>query len=747
MSEDPSEDQGESLSSAASQRPRRQVWPGKPFPMGASWDGLGVNFTLFSAHAKGVDLLLFDSALDAEPSVIIPLPERTGPVWHGYVPHVRPGQLYGYRVDGDYQPQHGFRFNKNKVLLDPYAKAIGRRLIWDDSLYGYEVGHPEADLSFNEASSAAFAPLGAVIEERFEWHDDRPPNVPWADTIIYETHVKGISQLHPDVPPELRGTYLGLVSEPVLDHLRSIGITTVQLLPVHAKVHDDRLVKLGLKNYWGYNTLAYFAPEPEYSTNGPITAVRDFKMMVRALHAAGLEVIIDVVYNHTAEGNHLGPTISMRGIDNISYYKEKPGEPRFLMDFTGTGNTLDAGEPHVLQLIMDSLRYWVLEMHVDGFRFDLASTLARELYEINMLSAFFTLIQQDPVLSQVKLIAEPWDVGPGGYQVGSFPWQWTEWNGRYRDVVRRFWRGDRGLKGAFATNIAGSSDLYELSGRRPFASINFVTAHDGYTLEDLVSYERKHNEANHEGNRDGHEPNYSTNCGVEGPTDDHEILSRRERLKRALLSTMLLSQGVPMILGGDELSKTQLGNNNAYCQDNELNWYDWELDERRETFLNFVRLAVAFRKSHPSFRRRKFLTGRRSLETGTRDVVWLHPNAREMSDADWHATSIQSFGMLLRGDRIESFDPRGHQILDDTFLILFNSSESDVAFMLPSRFADDPHGWVPEPPFTGDLRTSVEMAPDGSLTIPSHTVVVLRAVPRDKPEEDSETEFRPRPAR
>jgi isoamylase len=550
---------GESAGSDSAGNPSIRIWPGKPFPMGAAWDGLGVNFTLFSAHAKRVDLLLFDSAEDAAPSVQIPLPERTGPVWHGYVPHVRPGQLYGYRVYGDYAPEHGFRFNSNKVLLDPYAKALGRRLTWDDSLFGYVKDHPDEDLSFNTLDSAPYAPLGAVVEERFEWHDDRSPNVPWADTVIYETHVKGISQLHPEVPPELRGTYLGLTSEPILDHLRSLGITTIQLLPVHAKVHDERLVDLDLKNYWGYNTLNYFAPEPEYSTNGPITAVRDFKMMVRALHAQGFEVIIDVVYNHTAEGNHLGPTLSMRGIDNISYYKEKPGEPRFLMDFTGTGNTLDAGQPHVLQLIMDSLRYWVLEMHVDGFRFDLAATLARELYEINMLSAFFTLIQQDPVLSQVKLIAEPWDVGPGGYQVGSFPWQWTEWNGRYRDVVRRFWRGDRGLKGAFATNIAGSSDLYELSGRRPFASINFVTAHDGFTLEDMVSYERKHNEANHENNRDGHEPNYSTNCGVEGPTDDPDILSRRESLKRALISTLLLSQGVPMILGGDELSKDPAG--------------------------------------------------------------------------------------------------------------------------------------------------------------------------------------------
>jgi isoamylase len=707
----------------------RRIWPGKPFPMGSSWDGLGVNFTLFSNHAKSVELLLFDSAHDAEPSAVIPLPEKTGPVWHGYLPHVRPGQLYGYRVDGDYRPEEGFRFNRNKVLLDPYAKAIGRRLRWDDSLFGYTIGHPDRDVSFDPRDSARYAPLGAVIEERFEWHDDRSPNVPWADTIIYEAHVKGISKLHPEVPPELRGTYLGLASEPILDHLKTLGVTTIQLLPVHAKVHDERLVNLNLRNYWGYNTLAYFAPEPEYSTNGPISGVRDFKMMVRALHAAGFEVIIDVVYNHTAEGNHLGPTLSMRGIDNLSYYKAKPGEPRFLMDFTGTGNTLDAGEPHVLQLIMDSLRYWVLEMHVDGFRFDLAAALARELYEIDMLSAFFKLIQQDPVLSQVKLIAEPWDVGPGGYQVGSFPWQWTEWNGRYRDIARRFWRGDRGLKGAFATNIAGSSDLYALSGRRPFASINFITAHDGFTLEDMVSYEKKHNEANHEDNRDGHEPNYSVNCGVEGPTDDPAIVGMRERLKRAMIGTLLLSQGVPMILGGDEISRTQLGNNNAYCQDNEISWYDWELDPRKRSFLRFVQQAVAVRKAHPTFRRRKFLTGERSPQTGTRDVVWLHPDAREMADMDWHATSIHSFGMLLRGDRIASRDERGRPILDDTFLILFNAADNPVTFTLPARFAGDPKGWVAEPPFTGGMDATVEMESDGSVQVPAHMVVVFRAVP------------------
>ncbi|MFW5972691.1 MAG: glycogen debranching protein GlgX [Bacteroidota bacterium] len=724
----------EGYSAVQENRPPIHVWPGKPYPMGATWDGLGVNFALFSAHASAVELLLFDSPEDAQPSLTIWVPERTGPVWHGYIPHVRPGQLYAYRVHGPYEPERGHRFNPNKVLLDPYAKAIGRRLKWDDSLFGYEVGGDDDDLSFDERDSAAYAPLGAVVEERFEWGDDRSPDVPWNRTVIYETHVKGLTQRHPEVPPDLQGTYMGLTTEPIIDHLTDLGITTIQLLPVHAKVHDRRLVKLGLKNYWGYNTLAYFAPESEYSTNGPITAVRDFKMMVRALHAAGFEVIIDVVYNHTAEGNHLGPTLSMRGIDNLSYYKEKPGEPRFLMDYTGTGNTLDAGEPHVLQLIMDSLRYWVLEMHVDGFRFDLASTLARELYEINMLSAFFTLIQQDPVLSQVKLIAEPWDVGPGGYQVGSFPWQWTEWNGRYRDVTRRFWRGDRGLKGEFATRLAGSSDLYELSGRRPSASINFITAHDGFTLEDLVSYERKHNLENHEGNRDGHEPNYSVNCGVEGSSNDPEVLDCRDRLKRSMMSTLLLSQGVPMILGGDELSKTQNGNNNAYCQDNEINWYDWDLDERKQDFLDFVKKAVAFRKEHPTFRRRKFLLGRGAatladpvLAAKGADVLWLHPNGREMNDDDWHSTDIHSFGMLLRGDRFSGVDSRGRPYYDDTFLVLFNGAADDVRFNMPPEHEGGPRCWHTAEPFNQGIETLRDIVPEEEINLPAHTLLVLRA--------------------
>ena len=573
--------------------------------------------------------------------------------------------------------------------------------------------------------NAAFAPLGAVIEEHFEWGNDRSPAIHWSDTIIYETHVKGLSRLHPDVAEDQRGTYLGLVSEPILEHLLSLGVTTIQLLPVHAKIHDWRLAKQDLSNYWGYNTLAYFAPEPEYSSNGPITAVRDFKMMVRALHAAGLEVIVDVAYNHTGESNHLGPTLGMRGIDNMSYYKDQPNNPRFLMDYSGTGNTLDVGNPYVLQLIMDSLRYWVQEMHVDGFRFDLAASLARDLYEINMLASFFKVIQQDPVLSQVKLIAEPWDVGPGGYQVGSFPWQWTEWNGRYRDAVRRFWRRDHGLKGEFATRVAGSSDLYERSGRRPFASINFITSHDGFTLEDQVSYMHKHNFDNQEGNRDGHEPNFSMNCGVEGPSDIPEVIACRDARKRSMMATLLLSQGAPMILGGDELSRTQRGNNNAYCQDNEVSWYDWTLDEREEDFFAYVKRLIAFRKAHPTFRQRTFLVGQQD-GTEIKDALWWHPEGHEMANGDWSDETNQAFGLLLRGDRIRSRDEKGCHIEDSTFLLLFNSDKEPVSFSLPNEEAGSPRFWFVVPEFETDQSQRM-IKPDEHVTIQAHSLTVLQA--------------------
>ncbi|NBC16829.1 MAG: glycogen debranching protein GlgX [Bacteroidetes bacterium] len=702
-----------------------EIWPGNPFPLGATWNGLGVNFALYSQHARRVELLLFDAPDDAEPSQVFEMPENTGPIWHGYVDNVRPGQLYGYRVHGPYAPHEGHRFNPNKVLLDPYAKAIGRPMRrWDDSLFGYDVHHEDKDLTFDEADSAPYAPLGAVVENAFEWGDDRRPHIPWEDTIIYETHVKGITQQHPEVPEHYRGTYLGLASEPVLEHLQRLGVTTIQLLPVHAKLHGRHLIQKGLRNYWGYNTLNYFAPEPEYSTNGPLTAVRDFKMMVRALHDAGFEVIIDVVYNHTGEGSRLGPTLSFRGIDNLSYYKANPDDPRYLVDYTGTGNTLDAGNPYVLQLVMDSLRYWVNEMHVDGFRFDLASVLARELYDVNMLATFFQVIQQDPVLSQTKLIAEPWDVGPGGYQVGGFPWQWTEWNGRYRDAVRRFWRGDAGVVGDVATRIAGSSDLYERSGRRPFASINFVTAHDGFTLHDLVSYERKHNEDNLEGNRDGHEPNYSVNCGEEGPSEDPEVRACRAARKRSLITTLMLSQGVPMLLGGDELSHTQQGNNNAYCQDNPTTWYDWDLDEQEERFLDFVRDIIALRKRHKSLRRRHFLTGTTG-EREVKDAIWWHPDGREMTDADWGRDDVHTLGLLLRGDAIQGTDRKGRPYCDDTLCLLFNAGTTPVSYVLPDEAAASPKGW--EVTFES-VPTQASYAPEEVVTVNAHEVMVLRAV-------------------
>jgi len=705
------------------------IRPGKPYPRGATWDGIGVNFALHSAHAEKVELLLFNDAEDREPALTFELPERTGPMWHGYVVNLRPGQLYGYRVYGPYDPENGHRFNPNKVLLDPYAKAIGRPLRWDDSLFGYDVDDEQKDRSFDTTDSAPYAPLAAVVEETFAWGNDQSPEIPWEDTIIYETHVKGMTQQHPEVPEPLRGTYLGMACEPVIDHLKKLGVTTVQLLPVHAKLHRRELLEKGLREYWGYNTLAYFAPEPEYSSNGPETAVRDFKMMVRALHDAGLEVIIDVVYNHTCEGNQMGPTLSWRGVDNRTYYKLNPDANRYYMDYTGTGNTLDPGDSYVLQMIMDSLRYWVTEMHVDGFRFDLASALARELYDVDMLGSFFKVVQQDPVLSQVKLIAEPWDVGPGGYQVGSFPWQWAEWNGRYRDAIRRFWRGDRGLTGEVATRIAGSSDLYERSGRRPFASVNFITAHDGFSLQDLVSYERKHNEENQEGNRDGHDQNYSTNCGVEGPSDDPQVIECRERRKRSLMATLMLSQGVPMILGGDELSHTRRGNNNPYCQDNEIAWYDWDLNEREEKFLEFVQKLTAFRKEHPSFRRRHFLAPA-DQENGTGDVLWWHPDGRVMTHDDWHDDSLRAFGYLLRGMDLEP-DSQGEPRRDDSFLVLMNQSAERVPFELPKKTNEledvNCKAWHLVSELAGSRSDEGPVEPGGVLTLRPHRLLALKA--------------------
>ena len=661
-----------------------KIRPGSPYPLGATWDGVGVNFAIFSEHATRVELCLFDSVDAERESLRIPLPERTDMVWHGYVPDLIPGQLYGYRVYGPWDPEQGHRFNPNKVVFDPYAKAVGRPLRWADELYGYTYGHPEQDLRMDERDNAAWAPLAAVIDPAFTWGDDRRPNTPWHNTVIYEVHVKGFTKLHPEVPKLLRGTYSGLASEPAIRHLKELGVTAVELMPVHHHAYERHLVEHNLSNYWGYNTLAFFAPDTRYAAaTQPAEAVREFKRMVRVLHAAGLEVILDVVYNHTAEGNHLGPTLSLRGIDNAAYYRLSPENRRYYVDFTGCGNTLNMVHPRVLQLIMDSLRYWVLDMHVDGFRFDLASTLARELHEVDKLGAFFDIIHQDPVLSQVKLIAEPWDLGEGGYQVGNFPVGWTEWNGRYRDTVRAFWKGDGGMMSEMATRLAGSSDLYEHSGRRPYASINFVTCHDGFTLQDLVSYSEKHNEANLEGNRDGENNNLSWNCGVEGPTDDPAIVALRERQKRNFIATLMLSQGVPMISGGDELSRTQRGNNNAYCQDNEISWYDWQLDERRRDFLEFVRYVVKLRREHPVLRRRRFFQGRPIRGSGIKDISWFEPSGKEMDDAAWNNPAARCLGFRLEGSAIDEVDEEGNPVVDDTLFVMLNANPESVVFHLP----------------------------------------------------------------
>lgn len=622
----------------------------------------------------------------------IHLREHTDQVWHAYLPDVLPGQLYGYRVHGPYEPQNGHRFNPNKVVLDPYARSIGRDLRWDDAVFGYKLGDAAADLSFDERDSAPFAPLAVVIDSAFTWGDDRPPRTPWHQTFIYELHVKGFTRLHEDVPEKLRGTYAGLASEAAVRHLTELGVTAVELLPVHHRADDRHLVEKGMANYWGYNTLNYFAPDARYcATSIPQDAVQQFKMMVRAMHAAGIEVILDVVYNHTAEGQQLGPTLSFRGVDNAAYYRLAP-DPRYYMDFTGCGNTLNMQHPRVLQLIMDSLRYWVLDMHVDGFRFDLASTLARELFEVNRLGAFFDIIHQDPVLSQVKLIAEPWDVGPGGYQVGNFPVLWTEWNGKYRDCVRKFWKGDGGTVSEVASRLAGSSDLYQHTGRAPYASINFITCHDGFTLHDLVSYSDKHNEANGEGNRDGANDNNSWNCGAEGETQDPAINALREKQKRNLFATLMLSQGVPMMLGGDEFCHTQKGNNNTYCQDNELTWLNWQLDPTREAFLTFVKDLVRIWKTQPVLHRRRFFQGRALRGTDIKDLSFFNPGGIEMSDEDWNAGFVKCLGLRLAGDLIGDVSERGEPIVGETLLFLINAHHEPIPFILPTTREE--HRWV-----------------------------------------------------
>ncbi len=660
------------------------IWPGKPYPLGATWDGQGVNFALFSEHASRVELCLFNAPDAPHESARITMPEQTDDVWHVYLPNLKPGQVYGYRVYGPYKPEQGLRFNPNKLLIDPYAKALSGTVKWNDTLFGYPIGHPDADLALDKRDSAPFVPRSMVIDPFFPWGDDRRPATPLHCSVIYELHVKGFTQLHPEVPPPLRGTYAGLATPAVIQYLQSLGVTAVELLPVHQHIDDHFLVQRGLSNYWGYNTLSFFAPDIRYSqAETPGEQVREFKAMIKALHAAGIEVIIDVVYNHTAEGNHLGPTISWRGIDNLSYYRLVTDNQRYYMDYTGTGNSLNVLNARSLQMIMDSLRYWVTEMHVDGFRFDLAATLARGLHEADRLSAFFDIIHQDPIISQVKLIAEPWDVGPGGYQVGNFPVLWSEWNGKYRDTVRRFWKGDESQVGELAYRLAGSSDLYKHNGRRPYASINFITAHDGFTLRDLVSYNEKHNEANGENNRDGESHNNSWNCGVEGPTSDQKVLQLRGRQMRNLMATLLLSQGVPMLLAGDERGRTQGGNNNAYCQDNEISWIDWYLDDQGRQLLDFTRKLITIRSQHPVLHRRRFFQGRRIHGSDIRDIVWWRPDGQEMSNDEWSNGLVRCLGMLLNGQAMSEWDEQGQRVDDDILLLLLNAYHQPIPFVLP----------------------------------------------------------------
>ncbi|MDH3457620.1 MAG: glycogen debranching protein GlgX [Gemmatimonadota bacterium] len=661
-----------------------RVWPGTAYSLGATWDGEGVNFALFSEHATAIELCLFDPLDATRETERVTLRERTNMVWHAYLPDVRPGLLYGFRVHGPYAPHEGHRFNANKLLIDPYAKAVAGDVRWDDALVGHVVGAADEDLSFDTRDSAPFVPKCVVIDPAFTWGDDQPPRTPWNRTVIYECHVKGMTAKHPGVPEHLRGTYLGMASDPILEHLATLGVTAVELLPVHHHVSERPLIERGLRNYWGYNTIGFFAPDSRYATAHLGQQVAEFKSMVKGLHRAGIEVILDVVYNHTAEGNRFGPTLSFRGIDNVSYYGLNPEDRRFYLDFTGTGNTLNMQNFRAMQLMMDSLRYWVQEMHVDGFRFDLAPALARELFELNRLQRFFDFIQQDPVLSQVKLIAEPWDVGEGGYQVGNFPSGWAEWNGQYRDTVRRFWRSDTGQIADLAYRLSGSSDLYDRRGRSPHASINYVTCHDGFTLHDLVSYEQKHNHANGEGNRDGIDANWSRNWGVEGPSEEEGIVRIRERAKRNLLATLAFSQGVPMLCHGDELGRTQRGNNNAYCLDSDVTWLDWTLDERAREFLKFTRSVFRLRRRHPVFRRRGFFSGRPMSVDGATDVVWLRPDGTPMTDADWHDPASQVLGMLLHGEATDEVDDRGRPIEGDTVLLLLNGGQSARLFALPS---------------------------------------------------------------
>jgi glycogen operon protein len=700
-----------------------RIWPGKPYPLGATWDGVGTNFSVFSEVAERVELCLFDANGNESR---VDLPETTAFIFHGYLPNVGAGQRYGFRVHGPWDPDHGHRCNPNKLLLDPYGKAVEGQVQWDEAVFPYHFNEP--DTSRNDADSAPFMPKSVVINPFFDWGNDSQPHTPWHETIIYETHVKGFTMRHPGVPENLRGTYAGMAHPAALRYLKQLGVTAVELLPVHQFIHSKHLLDRGLRNYWGYDSISFLAPHNEYAASGQAgQQVMEFKQMVKALHEAGIEVILDVVYNHTAEGNHLGPVLSMKGIDNTAYYRTMPDQPRYYMDYTGTGNSLNMRHPHVLQMIMDSLRYWLLEMHVDGFRFDLAATLARELHDVDRLSAFFDIIQQDPVISQVKLIAEPWDIGEGGYQVGNFPVLWTEWNGKYRDAVRSFWRGDGSTVSELATRLAGSNDLYAHSGRQPYASINFITAHDGFTLRDLVSYNTKHNEANQENNADGADDNRSWNGGAEGPADNEQIEQLRARQQRNFLTTLFLSQGVPMMLGGDEFGRTQRGNNNGYAQDNEISWFDWEnMDDGLRAF---VARVIQFRKDHPAFQRRRWFHGRQVRGTGATDIGWFKPDGEEMTDTDWQQGHARTLGVFLNGKGIATPDHRGEPVVDDSFYLLFNAHYEPLTFRLPTCPWGDRWEKVldtnePVP----DLREHKEWKAGEEVQIEAYAMMVLRRV-------------------
>jgi glycogen operon protein len=702
------------------------VWPGDVYPLGAYWDGKGTNFALFSENAAGAELCLFDRD-DQETRVA--LTEVSNFVWHGYLPGIGPGQRYGYRVYGPYAPAEGHRFNPHKLLIDPYAKAIDGEVKNGPELFGYDWNSEDEDLSFSELDSAALMPKSVVVDQTFDWEGDGLLRTPWHETVIYEVHVKGFTKRHPDIPEKLRGTYAGLSHPAAIEHLQRLGVTAIELMPIHHFLSlPGHLVDKGLTNYWGYDSINYFAPHAGYSSSGTMgQQVNEFKEMVKSLHRAGIEVILDVVYNHTGEGNHLGPTLSLAGIDNSNYYRLVEADGRYYMDFTGCGNSLYMRHPQVLKLIMDSLRYWVLEMHVDGFRFDLASALARELYEVNSLSAFFDLIHQDPVLAGVKLIAEPWDVGDGGYQVGNFPVNWSEWNGKYRDTVRDFWRSEDSTLGEFAYRFTGSPDLYfQTNGRQPNASINFITAHDGFTLNDLVSYNEKHNEANGEDNRDGESHNRSWNCGVEGETDDAEVLLLRERQRRNFLTTLMLSQGIPMLLGGDELGRTQRGNNNAYCQDNEISWFNWELQRSNEDLVNFCRELVFFRKQHPVFRRRKWFQGQAIHGSDVTDISWYNPDGSEMTQEQWDAGYAKSIAVFLNGNKIPSPGRQGERISDDSFLLFFNTHYETLEFTIPAQLqADEWTGVIDtkEPRFLQEARS---ITGEQTVLVVARSMMVLR---------------------